>query len=92
MRYLLANVSDFDPKKDAVPFDQLETQDQYMMILLNKFLGEARDCYEKYDFLDLNKKLISFISLICRHSIWMLPRILCILIARMATSVVQCKQ
>lgn len=62
MRYLLANVSDFDPKRDAVPFDQLETQDQYMMILLNKFLGEARDCYEKYDFLDLNKKLVSFIS------------------------------
>lgn len=62
MRYLLANISDFDPKKDQVAFDQLETQDQYMMVLLNQFLAEARDCYEKYDFLDLNKKLISFIA------------------------------
>ncbi len=62
MRFLLANTTDFDPKTNSVPFDQLESQDQYMTVLLNQFLGEARDAYESYDFLTLYKKFLNFVT------------------------------
>ncbi len=62
MRFLLANTSDFDPKTDSVSFDKLETQDQYMMVLLNQFVKDARKDYNDYNFLDLNKRLNIFVA------------------------------
>lgn len=62
MRFLLANTTDFDPKTNAIPFAELESQDQYMTVLFNRFLGEARDCYEKYDFLTLYRKFLGFVT------------------------------
>ncbi|QHB53387.1 isoleucine--tRNA ligase [Lentilactobacillus hilgardii] len=62
MRFLLANTSDFDPKTNAVAFDEMESQDQYMTVLLNKFLGEARDSFEQYDFLTFYKKFLNFVT------------------------------
>ncbi len=32
-RYVLGNLSDFDPQADAVPFEQMEDIDQYMLLL-----------------------------------------------------------
>lgn len=62
MRFLLANTTDFDPQTNSVPFDEMDSQDQYMTVLLNKFLKEARDAYENYDFLTLYKKLLGFVT------------------------------
>ena len=62
MRFLLANTTDFDPQTNSVPFDEMDSQDQYMTVLLNKFLKEARDAYENYDFLTIYKKLLGFVT------------------------------
>ncbi|WP_172187223.1 isoleucine--tRNA ligase [Lentilactobacillus kribbianus] len=62
MRYLLANTSDFEPKDNALTFDQLEAVDQYMLVRWNQFLEEALTLYNQYNFLELNKRLISFIT------------------------------
>ncbi|KRM44269.1 isoleucine--tRNA ligase [Lentilactobacillus parafarraginis] len=62
MRFLLANTTDFDPQTNSVSFDEMDSQDQYMTVLLNKFLKEARDAYENYDFLTLYKKLLGFVT------------------------------
>ena len=62
MRYLLANTSDFDKKANAVAFADMEAADQYMLVRLNQFVETATELYNQYNFLELNKKLISFIS------------------------------
>ena len=40
VRFLLANTTDFDPAKDAVAFDEMESIDKYMTVLVNKFTKE----------------------------------------------------
>lgn len=62
MRYLLANTSDFDAKTNSVEFNDLEAADQYMLVRLNQFIETAIDLYDHYNFLELNKRLMSFIS------------------------------
>ncbi|WP_281164899.1 isoleucine--tRNA ligase [Liquorilactobacillus sicerae] len=62
IRFLLANTTDFDPKQEAVAFDQLESLDQYMEIKVNQFTKEVLDCYAKYDFMDIYKKLLNFVT------------------------------
>ncbi|TPR40801.1 isoleucine--tRNA ligase [Apilactobacillus micheneri] len=62
IRYMLANTSDFDPKENAVSFDEMPSVDKYMLIKLNKFVSEIKNDYDNYDFLSLNRKLQSFIN------------------------------
>lgn len=62
MRFLLANTTDFDPKTDAVAYDDLEAIDQYMLVKLNQFTADVQKYMENYDFLDIYKKLMSFIT------------------------------
>lgn len=62
MRFLLANTTDFDPAKDTIPFDELEAIDQYMLILVNKFTKEILDDYANYNFMDIYKKVINFVT------------------------------
>ena len=45
MRFMLANTSDFDPKKNTVPYDEMSGVDQYMEVKLNKLLAECLDAY-----------------------------------------------
>ena len=62
MRFLLANTSDFDPKKDTVAYKDLESLDKYMLVLTNKFTKEVLDAYANYDFMTIYKKLINFLT------------------------------
>lgn len=62
MRFLLANTSDFDPKKDTVAYKDLESLDKYMLVLANKFTKEVLDAYANYDFMTIYKKLINFLT------------------------------
>lgn len=62
VRFLLANTSDFDPAKDKVAFEELEAIDQYMQIAVNKFTKEILDDYANYNFMDIYKKLINFVT------------------------------
>ncbi|QEA30876.1 isoleucine--tRNA ligase [Secundilactobacillus malefermentans] len=61
LRYLLANTSDFDPKTNAVADDDLESADKFMLIKLNDFISEVEADYEKFDFLNIYKKLMNFV-------------------------------
>lgn len=62
MRFMLANTSDFDPKKNTVPYDEMSGVDQYMEVKLNKLLAECLDAYDHYDFTSVYKNVFSFLS------------------------------
>ena len=62
VRFLLANTTDFDPAKDAVAFDEMKSIDKYMTVLVNKFTKEILDAYANYEFMEIYKKLINFIT------------------------------
>lgn len=62
VRFLLANTTDFDPAKDAVAFDEMESIDKYMTVLVNKFTKEILDAYANYELMEIYKKLINFIT------------------------------
>jgi isoleucyl-tRNA synthetase len=49
-RYILSNLYDFDPQKDAVPFDQMEALDQYMLRQTSAFASDVRKWYDEFAF------------------------------------------
>ncbi|MBS9334511.1 isoleucine--tRNA ligase [Fructobacillus sp. M1-13] len=62
MRFLLANTSDFDYQKDAVPFEKRAAHDQYATVLLNDLVKGVEEAYDNYRFNDVYSKLINFIN------------------------------
>ena len=50
LRFLMGNVGDFDPKTDAVPFDELPAFDKYVLSRTAAFASEARDAYAKHAY------------------------------------------
>ncbi|WP_057744947.1 isoleucine--tRNA ligase [Liquorilactobacillus capillatus] len=62
IRFLLANTTDFDPATDAVAFDEMESIDKYMEVMVNNFTKEILDDYANYNFMDIYKKLLNFIT------------------------------
>jgi isoleucyl-tRNA synthetase len=50
LRYLLANLYDFDPSKDRVPVDRLEEVDQYILARYANVAGEILSSYDAYDY------------------------------------------
>lgn len=61
-RYMLANTSDFDPKKNRVAYDDLRSVDQYMEVKLNDLIKECLAAYDKFDFTTVFKKVFNFSS------------------------------
>jgi isoleucyl-tRNA synthetase len=49
-RYILGNLDGFDPKTDAVPFDQMEELDRYMLRQTCDFAADVRKAYEEFAF------------------------------------------
>ncbi len=49
-RYILGNIGDFDPQADAVPFDQMEELDQYMLRQTCAFAADVRNAYDEFAF------------------------------------------
>ncbi len=49
-RYILSNLYDFDPAKDAVPFEKMEELDQYMLRQTRAFAADVRSGYDKFAF------------------------------------------
>ena len=49
-RFMLGNISDFDPAKDMVDDDQLFEIDRLALEACNKLTATMRDAYEHYDF------------------------------------------
>jgi len=50
LRYLLANLYDFDPSKDRLPLDRLEEVDQYILARYANVAEEILSAYDAYDY------------------------------------------
>jgi isoleucyl-tRNA synthetase len=62
LRFLLANVSDFDPAKDAVPVAELLEIDRYALARAAEFQAEVLAHYEVYEFHPVVAKLQVYCS------------------------------
>jgi len=49
-RYILGNLAGFDPERDAVPFEQMESLDQYMLRQTCAFAADLRAWYDEFAF------------------------------------------
>jgi len=49
-RYLLGNLSDFDPKKDSVPYDEMEELDRWALHRLQELNQRVQKAYENFEF------------------------------------------
>lgn len=61
-RFLLGNInpSDFDPAKDMVAYQDLETVDRYILVVLDDVVKQVRECVMDYDYVAANKVLMNF--------------------------------
>lgn len=62
LRFLLANVSDFDPAKDAVPLAEMLEIDRYALSRAAEFQAEVLAHYEVYEFHPVVAKLQVYCS------------------------------
>ena len=49
-RFLLGNLHDFDPAKDAVPYEQLPELDRYMLHRITEVFKDVQDAFESFQF------------------------------------------
>lgn len=61
IKFLLANVSDFDPK-NALPYEKLESVDKYMWIKLQNFISNVKMNYDEFNFGEVYREVNSYIS------------------------------
>ncbi|MBN8503322.1 MAG: isoleucine--tRNA ligase [Burkholderiales bacterium] len=62
LRFLLANVSDFDAATDAVPMEQLFEIDRYALQRASNLQDQFKEHYERYEFHPVVAKLQNFCS------------------------------
>ena len=62
LRFLLANIADFDARRDAMPIEQWLEIDRYALALMRKLQDEVRVDYERYEFHFAVQKLLGFCS------------------------------
>jgi isoleucyl-tRNA synthetase len=62
LRFLLANIADFDAKRDAMPVAEWLEIDRYALALTQKLQDEMCADYEKYEFHFAVQKLLAFCS------------------------------
>ncbi len=63
LRYILGNLSDFDPAKDAIPFDSLAATDKYILSRFSSLLEECTAAYDNYQFYRVYQALQRFVVL-----------------------------
>ena len=62
LRFLLANTSDFDPARDAVPLGELFEIDRFALVQAATVSTAVRGDYERYDFHFVVQRLTSYCS------------------------------
>lgn len=62
-RFMLGNLHDFDPNKDAVPADQLQEVDQYMQVKLQGLIKKVREAYDRFEFSTIYSNIHNFCSI-----------------------------
>ncbi len=59
-RFLLGNLYDFDPAKDAVPYEQLPELDRYMLHRMTEVFSEVKTAFESYQFFQFFQTVQNF--------------------------------
>jgi len=59
-RYVLGNITDFDPQKDGVAFDQMEAIDQYMLRQTWAMAADVKNWYEEFAFHRIYQRVTNF--------------------------------
>lgn len=62
LRFLIANTSDFNPKQDAVAYENLGAVDRYMTIKFNQVVDTINKAYAVYDFMAIYKAVVNFVT------------------------------
>ncbi len=62
-RFLLGNLADFSPKKDAIRYEDLREVDQFMLVKLNKLIKNVRNAYENYEYAVIFHEVNNFCTL-----------------------------
>jgi isoleucyl-tRNA synthetase len=59
-RYLIGNLADYDPEKDAVPYEDLPSMDKWMLGTMSQVLNEVDDAFSTYQFSRVSNELLRF--------------------------------
>lgn len=62
VRFLLGNLSDYDHKKDALPYKDLTALDQWALAKLNTLIENVTEAYEKYEFYKIYHLINNFVT------------------------------
>ncbi|MHA6602683.1 isoleucine--tRNA ligase [Aerococcus urinae] len=62
MRFTLGNLFDFDAKENYVAYEELDSIDQYILVLLNELVDHVIDYYNHYDFNSIYQEIINFLT------------------------------
>ena len=59
-RYLIGNLADYDPKTDAVAYEDLPSMDKWMLGTMSQSLNEVDDALSKYQFSRATNEVLRF--------------------------------
>ena len=59
-RFVLGNIADFDPARDAVPYAQMLEFDRFMLARTEKLKADVRKAYEAFDFQAVYHAVLNF--------------------------------
>ena len=59
-RYILGNLNGFDPAQHAVPFEQMHSVDQYILLRTAEVSKELRRWYDEFQFHKVYQQLVAF--------------------------------
>ena len=59
-RFLLGNLADFDPAKDAIAYEDLPELDQYMLHRMSEVFAEVKEAFESYQFFQFFQTVQNF--------------------------------
>lgn len=59
-RYILGNTDDYDPDKDAVPYEEMEELDKWALGRLYNLLKSVNEAYSEYEFHAMFHKIHNF--------------------------------
>jgi isoleucyl-tRNA synthetase len=59
-RYILGNLGGFDPQRDAVNFDDMQSLDQYMLRQTCSFASDIKNWYDEFDFHKIYQRVNNF--------------------------------
>jgi isoleucyl-tRNA synthetase len=62
-RFLLGNLSDFDPGVHAVSYSNLREVDRFMLVKLNDLVKNVKNSYDKYEFAGIYHAVNNFCTL-----------------------------